>query len=157
MQRQAECKGGRKAGRTKKNNKNQMRFGLMDGSGFRVPLVKAAWPGMPPSAFFTDFRRHLGQSFFISPSNWALRLKLKGASLGRGLLLSVLLSFFFSSSLFLSPAGCLLPADQRILIPAASQLSSMGAGQMEAWTSPMWALRRKYMQIRDCPMPPPTV
>ena len=42
-------------------------------------------------------------------------------------------------------------------IPAAWQVARMSAGQMELWISPIWALRRRNMQRRDWPIPPPMV
>jgi len=37
----------------------------------------------------------------------------------------------------------------------ASQISLSSSGQMVTLTSPIWALRSRYIQVRDWPMPPP--
>lgn len=40
-------------------------------------------------------------------------------------------------------------------MPAAAHASCIESGQMPTLTSPTWAVRRKNMHIRDCPIPPP--
>ena len=45
----------------------------------------------------------------------------------------------------------------RSCTPYSSQVLDISSGQREDWTSPMWALRRKNIQILDCPIPPPIV
>lgn len=43
------------------------------------------------------------------------------------------------------------------LTPAAFAASIVSSLQMELCTSPICALRRKNIQMRDCPIPPPIV
>ena len=40
-------------------------------------------------------------------------------------------------------------------MPASTQARRISAGQMLAWISPIWALRRRSIHSRDWPIPPP--
>ena len=56
-----------------------------------------------------------------------------------------------------TPFSSILPYfyyNRNILFFSAS--STISSGHMEACTSPIWAFLKKYIHIRDCPIPPPT-